>query len=753
MIKLTIDFESRSRCDLRKCGAWRYSEDESTKVMCLVVKVEGVGPKDDGIHVWWPKEIAEPTDHFELGWISQSKMQAYISIADTIEAHGAGFERAIWQNVMVKKYGWAAVPDHRWRCSMAKASFWTLPRSLGAAAKVMNTDTQKDTTGRLIMLKWCKPRNPTKDNKKEWADDPDEFDLLVKYCIDDVKAEHSLSSMLPDLDAYELKVWQLTENMNARGVPIDMDLVHAMKKLLALQDEVLLVELHEITGGAINTVGQVKKGVVWLQEQGFEIENLQKTTVEAALNPDSIQALTMPDHVQRYLEIRQLLASAACKKLDKMIDMVCADGRIRGCTTYCGASRTSRWSGAMLQLQNLMRPVIKDVEACVQFMLKHHDDPDFMNIFEMFWPHIRKAVGSCIRPCIATAPGRVQVCADYSAIEGRILAWLAGETTILDAYVQGLDMYKINAVTMYGVAYDDVTYDQRQAGKVAELAFGYQGATGAFAKFAADYKVDIPENEVLDFVQDWRKSRPQTVSFWWDCQDAAIEAIKNPGKTVYCRMLRFGVRKGWLHIRLPSGRTLKYAAINIETEAMEITPKPAITAVAKESGVSRDEARQMIWEAIEKAEDEEVPIMVGEFVTVIREGRWLIVHAEDKRTEKHRDITIQSDGRVTKLETNITYYGVNSERGNKWMKMTTYGGKLVENVTQAVARDIMAQGFLNAEEDGFKSIMTVHDELDAECDEKAADLNAFIEHLTRLPDWAEGLPMAAAGWIGKRYRK
>lgn len=754
-VKVTIDFETRSRCDLRKAGMWKYSEDKSTEVLCLAVLVEGLDKESDGVYIWWDKDKHGECD--AMPYASQKQIESYLLLADQIEAHNAGFERAIWQNVLRGRNGWINIPVRKWRCSAAKAAFWTLPRDLASAAKIMKADVQKDMEGRMIMLRWCKPRKPTKADPSEWASDPKEFEILMRYCIDDVKAEHSLSAKLPDLDKFELKVWQLTEEMNARGVPIDLGLVRKMQRLLNLQKEKLEARLIEITDGAVKTARQVKVGLRWLADNGLKLDNLRSGTVEEHLDPEGITSMTCEPHVLEYLEIRKALGGAAVKKLVAMEKMACNDGRVRGCTLYCGASRTGRWSGLMLQPQNLMRPKYSqsEIDQFIAFIQDYGDAEDVLEVAELVFGDIQTMVGSCIRACIASQhPDRTLICSDYSAIEGRVLAWLASEMKILQGYIDGLDMYKVAATGIHGVVYDDVTKDQRQDGKVAELALGYQGGYRALMQMAEAYGITLEKKRAKEIVKAWRKQRQLTTALWYETQDAVISAIQNEGEIFHAQRLRFCKKGKWLYMRLPSGRNLKYCNPKIETVMSPLKFEEAIEALVKSGYCKKKDALGVMYEAVSHAMRKEgSPLLVDEGqVTVVYENDWLIVHVEDGETEKHKNVQLnRKDKKVEKPETHITYWGVNSMT-RKWSKMTTYGGKLIENATQAIARDIMANGFINAAE-YFDAIMLVHDEDAAECNKDKADLELFNQLLTELPRWAEGLPLGADGWVGKRYRK
>lgn len=359
---LTIDFETRSKVDIKKAGAWRYAEDESTEVICLSVKIEGLTAR-----LWIPDKFRDYFfDEYEnfgidLKTIVNSAWLANrVSRADTIEAHNAEFERAIWKHKMVPM-GFPEIPIEKWRCSAAKAAACSLPRSLEGACEALNLPVQKDKEGHKLMLKMCKPRRPSKNNPNEWWKDPKEFIRLFKYCIQDVEAEYALSQILPDLSKQEQEVWFLDQKINERGIPIDIESCKAIIKMIEAEEEILLDKMKMITEGEVSSPRQRDATLKWLKKQGYDLPDLTKGTVEKLL--ETVTYLP----VKAVLEIRQQLGKSSVSKFSAMLKMAGEDNRARGTLLYHAAS-TGRWGGRGIQPQNFKRAQIDDIEVLLNFI-------------------------------------------------------------------------------------------------------------------------------------------------------------------------------------------------------------------------------------------------------------------------------------------------------------------------------------------------------------------------------------------------
>jgi len=551
-MKLTIDFETRSTVDLKKAGAFTYAEDDTTDVLCLALKPDNENP------CIWLNPMFNHLTH-KLPTIVNDGVKFLIQKADIIEAHNAQFELAIWQ-VMERKYGMPPLPLDKMRCSAAKAAAMSIPRSLGMACAALGLEQQKDKEGHRVMLQMCKPRKPRKaertsdpdwESKLYWYEDDDRAMTLFNYCIQDVVAEEELSSKLPELPPLEQEIWQLDYQINSRGITVDCDTIRRFMYLIADEEAELLSQLSIITDGTVSSPRQVASSLEWIKDQGVTLPNLQKQTLS-----DALESPNMPYSVRRFIEIRQKLGLSSVAKMAAMLDRAGKDGRIRDLFMYHGAN-TGRWAGRGVQLQNLPRGDIK-VDDVTEIVTATRLLPE---TFTGLYGSPAEAAKSCIRGMIKAADGNVLYCTDYKSIEGRVLAWIANEDTVLDDYRDGKDMYKIAAAPVYGVSYDEVTPDQRQIGKVIELACGYQGYVGAFNSMAGNYGVVVDEEVAGDMIKKWRSSRRNTVSLWYALNDMAIKCIQT-GKVqsyefAYGR-IQFGIRGDFLHMKLPSGRMLAY---------------------------------------------------------------------------------------------------------------------------------------------------------------------------------------------------
>ena len=578
---LTIDFETRSTFDLTSGGAWAYAEDPSTEILCMAFKFN-----EEPTHLFLLGTLAKSLDALQhqeagvVGYISNAERHAINRImaeADTIEAHNVGFEMALWHHVLVGKYGYEPIPIDKWRCSAAKCSQATLPRALDKAGTALGIVNEKDKDGKALMMKMCKPRTPVKaeaealagmgftferndkgtiqrsidalgDERIFWHEEPQQIIDLCKYCIRDVDAEHEISGRLPDLPPAEQEVFMYDLIINERGVPSDVESIPVINNRVADYKGVLEGEFNGLSGG-------LRSG------QRAKVLNLFATkwpgTLEGYTAADVAAALKSPDldpTARRMLEIRKSVSKTSVKKLDAFVRCSNSDGRVRFTITYHKAT-TGRWGGQLVQTQNFPRPskgfdgdvVVPDFHnlSGVEFAEKHGD--------------IMQAASDSLRSMIKASPGKKFLCADYSSIEGRVLAWLAGEEDVLNAYRAGLDMYKMIASKMFHVPYEEVDDTQRQAGKIAELAFGYGGGGKAYVQFAEQYGMDCTMALGESYKNPWRKARSKTVKYWRDCEDGVRRAIQNPGSVFpigpHCRAKVDGE---WLNIRLPSGRLIYF---------------------------------------------------------------------------------------------------------------------------------------------------------------------------------------------------
>lgn len=579
-MKLTIDFETRSCAELKKFGAARYAQDPTTEAICLALKWEKLEPV-----IWFSPNFRFPGSNS----ISDDDVKKMVEEADVIEAHNASFEYFIWKYVM-PRCGFAMFDTKKLRCSAAKAAMYGLPRSLEQACAAIGSEQQKDVAGARLMMSLCKPRKPLKadmlrdpdwQTRTYWRGTPEDFIRLGQYCMQDVRAEESFSLRLPDLPGNEQAVWQLDLAINDRGVRVDAEAARAVLDCVQTHTAKLTKEFSRMTG--LSSPKQRDATLRCLLALGVQMEGLRAKDVEEAL------ATTPDGTARRILEIRQSLSKSSTAKYVTLLGARMNDDRLRGMFMYHGAG-TGRWTGKIVQPQNFPRGTFSDVEWAIQ-LFRNRD----LEMLSMFYGDITPAAATCLRGMLIPAEGKDFICADYSSIEGRVLAWLAGEESALDVYRSGRDPYKVAASAIYHVPYDEVTKTQRQRGKVAELACGYQGSVGAFNAMALNYGLNLPETEVRDIVDKWRSSRPVTVQFWRDLETACRNAVEKSGTVWQCGKLRFKSNGYFLTMALPSGRKLWYAAPHIAMKDMPWGEQKAVVAFMGVDSLSRKWKEQYLY--------------------------------------------------------------------------------------------------------------------------------------------------------------
>lgn len=586
-----------------------------------------------------------------------------LAAADEVVFHNLAFDRTVLRAQGVD------VPLAKAHCTMARALAHSLPGGLGALCDVLGvpTDKAKDKEGRQWIQLFCKPRPKNSELRRATkTTHPEQWRRFIDYAGLDIHAMREVYRRLPrwNYQGAERALWALDQQINDRGFAVDLALSETAISAVEAEKRRLANRVQEMTDGEVEAATQRDKMLAHLLEQyGIKLPDMQKGTLERRVNdPD------LPEPVRELLAIRLEASTTSTAKYRSLINAASSDSRLRGGLQFCGAARTGRWSGRIFQPQNLPRPKhdYEEVEASIAALKAGCAD--------LIYGDVIGRASSCIRSAIVAPEGKKLVAADLSNIEGRMLAWLAYEEWKIDAFADfdqgvGHDLYKIAYARSFNMRPEDVTKDQRQLGKVQELALGYQGAVGAFASMAALYGMSLPEDEVLRLVKAWRKAHPNVVSFWYALEAKAIEATLNPGVTLSCCRLKLRRDGAWLRIVLPSGRALCY-------------PSPKI----------------------------------------------------------------DEDGR-------LTYMGVN-QYTRKWERLNTYGGKLAENATQAASRDVLASAMPKVEAAGYSIVLTVHDEIVTEAPEVEPFGPVHLSNiLAENPRWAAGLPLAAAGFEGPRYRK
>lgn len=612
----------------------------------------------------------------------------HVKAGGKVVAHNAAFEWHIWNNVMRPRWNWPVLKVSQLECTMARAYAMAMPGSLKMLAEALGVSSRKDMGGHALMMKMAKPRKIHDDGRIEWWEDADKLEQLYAYCKRDVEVERECDQLLLPLSEQEQALWQLDLRINARGIRVDNPAIKATQRSVERVMKRMDAAMHTATRGEVKKVSEAKRTLEWCKARGVEIENLKKHEIK-----DWLDDPELPYEVREVLEIRSNSAKISVAKIETMKDMSLADGRIRGQFQYHGAA-TGRWAGRGVQVHNLPRPEgdwedPKFQDDLLTSLTTGVIDHDFIEVW--YGPFMR-VVSSCVRGYLIAEEGKELIGADLKSIEGVTLPWLAGEEWKLEVFRNhfwndGEGVYQLAASKIFGqpVAACGKGSEYYLLGKVGELSCGYQGGKGAFQQMATNYGVKVPD-EVADGVKTgWREAHPITVGYWYDCERAAIAAVKNPGGKYYAgakgRQVCFRVVGEYLWCQLPSGRCLAY-------------PYPLL---------------QM------------VPTFWG----------------EDKLA--------------------VTFMGTDSRVGSKtkgkWTRLSTYGGKLVENITQATARDILAEAMPRVEAAGYPIILHVHDEIVAEVPKGFGSVEEIENIMSIVPKWATDLPIAADGFRGRRYRK
>lgn len=635
--------------------------------------------------------------------------------------HNSHFDRTVLHHTLPR----LAPPVERWRDTMVQALAHSLPGALGALCEVLGVpqDKAKDKEGKSLIQLFCKPR--PKNSKLRRATSkthPEEWQRFVAYAGLDIEAMREVYKRLPkwNYQGAELVLWHLDQQINDRGVCMDVQLAQAAIEAVDLEQKRLAKRTQVMTDGEVQVATQRDAMIKHIVESyGVELPDMQRSTLERRIaDPD------LPSPVKELLAIRLQASTTSTSKYKSLMKGISSDGRLRGTLQFCGASRTGRWAGRLFQPQNLPRPTLEQerIDEGIEALKSGCADLLFDNVMEL--------TSSALRGCIMAPAGKKLVVSDLSNIEGRKLAWLAGDQWKLDAFRdydtlaldesgapiwdaaakdykrRGPDLYKLAYAKAFNITPEEVTKYQRQIGKVMELGLGFGGGVAAFLTFALVYGLDLEElataalpniprdvqREAKSWYDEsvkrkatyglservfiacdslkrlWRRAHPETCDFWYQLERTVRAAIATPKKTLYCGYLKVRRDGAWLRIQLPSGRALCY-------------PSPSI-----EKG-------------------------------------------------------------------NITYMGINSY-SRKWQRLKTYGGKLVENITQAAARDVLAGNMPLIEDAGYSIVLTVHDEVICEAPDTDDYTDAALSSLLSTnPAWAPDIPLNAGGFEAYHYRK
>lgn len=656
--KLHVDLETYSDVDIGKVGLYRYVDSRAFEILLIAYAL------DDG-----PVTVIDLTQEDMPEWLVMALTDfAYLKVA-----HNAAFER-----VCLSKYLGVRLQPDQWECTMVHAMMLGLPASLKDVGKELGLpeDKQKMSEGRALITYFCKPCKPTKANggrtRNMPNDAPEKWDTFIAYNKRDVETEQEIDRQLSrmPIPKSEKELYCLDQDMNDHGLMIDRKMLDIIIEYSDKYTKALKKEAEELTGGInINSIIQLTN---WIQQvEDIELKSLTKEDVADLLKKDDLGSDT-----RRVLEIRQEVGKTSVKKYNKTLEALCSDGRLHGVLQFYGAGRTGRWAGRLLQVQNLPRNVFDDIGLARDLVLSQRWDE-----LTMLYDSINDVFATLIRTMIIPPEHYAFAVADYSAIEARVIAWLAGEKWRQDTFKNGGDIYCASAEQMFHVPVEKHGRNAhlRKKGKVAELALGYQGGVNAMKRMGGE-AMGMTEEEMLDIVQKWRKKSPHIVALWNRIQIAVIKTIES-GKDSYLSIkekeirfhMNFIENMEFLQIYLPSGRYICYAEPKLE------------------------------------------------------------------ETERGYQITYMGQNQTT----------------HKWEQLKTYGGKLTENIVQAIARDCLALTLMRISKTGYWTVMHVHDEVIVEVPKEMA--NKCLEQIEGIMaepiPLAPGLILTADGFTSNYYRK
>lgn len=652
---LSIDLETYSPLNLSKTGVYPYAAHPDFQILLFGYAIDEQ-----------PVQVVDLASGEKL---PDEVVAALVDPGVVKWAFNASFERICLSSWLHRYHpemlsGSECLDPGQWRCSMVWAAYLGMPMSLDQVAKVLNLPVKKDTAGKKLIRQFCTPATPNLINKGARrnlpSSDPEGWKAFKEYNRRDVEVEQAIHTRLAKFPVpdEEWEAYALDQRINDAGIKLDATFVDAAVTLDEKHRHTTLDRAQELTGlENPNSPIQLKD---WLANNGCPLDSLTKAEVATALEDAS-------GVVKEILQLRGDLAKSSVKKYQAMLNVSGADGRARGLLQFYGAGRTGRFAGRLVQVQNLPRNYLPDLDQA-RILVKDKN----LEAVELLYDSVPDTLSQLIRTAFIPASGNRFIVADYSAIEARVIAWLAGEKSTLEAFRDGKDLYCETASRMFKVPVEKhgVNGELRQKGKIAVLACGYGGSVGALKAMGA-LRMGLAEDELKPIVDAWRAANPHIVWLWQEVEDSALTAITTK-QTVQLRNLTFSVESGILFITLPSGRRLAYV-------------KPGL-------------------------------------------------------------------GQNRFGGTSITYWGVTT--GRRWGRLETYGGKLVENIVQAVARDLLVHGMHNVANAGHQIVMHVHDEIVVdEPVESGASVEQICRLMSSLPDWAGGLPLDADGYECNYYQK
>lgn len=653
MRTLSIDIETYSSVDIKKSGMYKYVQSPDFEILLFAYAY------DDS-----PVQIVD---------LKAGEKIPYFTIMDLHrpEVKKTAFNAA-FEYYCLSRYFETRL--EQWYCTMVHAWYCGYTGGLGAVGQAMefSEDKRKMSEGKALIKYFCSPCARTKRNGGRTRNlpehAPEKWKLFKDYCMQDVVTEREIKRNLDPylVPEFEHQLWVLDQTINMGGVSIDTQMVDGALAISEQITDELTGKAKDLTGlDNPNSVAQLKQ---WISDNAdIEVDSLNKQTVA-----DLLADQNGTDDLKAMLKIRQELAKTSVKKYEAMNSAVCDDNRIRGLLQFYGASRTGRWAGRLVQVQNLPRNYIESLDTARELVQKKK-----MEALRIIYGNVPDTLSQLIRTVFIPGEGKQFAVADFSAIEARVLSWLANETWRLEVFRTHGKIYEASASAMFGVPLERIKkgnpeYDLRAKGKVAELALGYQGSVGALVQMGA-LRNGLKEGDLPDIVKRWRAANKRIVDFWYKTERCAVECIKNGTSTALpCRVL-FSRDSSRLMVTLPSGRSLFYV-------------QPQL-----------------------------IP--------------------DDRNYDR-------------------IYYMGQSQKSHKWELLQTYGGKLTENIVQAVARDCLANAMINLSSAGYVINFHIHDEVILEIPKDSSQsLEEAIHLMCMAPAWAEGLPLNADGFVGDYYKK
>lgn len=658
MNHLSIDIETKSSEDIKSVGAYKYARAEDFKILLFAYKVDDTDTK-----------IIDFTTNEK---IPEDIINALSDKSVIKHAYNAAFEWYCLNRAGIE------TPIDQWRCTMIHAMYCGYPAGLGATGEAIGIpeDKQKLKEGKALINYFCKPCKPTKVNGgRTWnrpEHDPIKWANFKRYCIQDVEAEYIIGEALKPypVPLSEEIQWQYDTLMNARGARVDIKLIEGSNYVDENIKAQLTKKAKELTG--LSNPNSTAQLLAWLRSNGIDVDNTTKATVQDLLDDD------LPSNIRQVLELRQQLGKSSVAKYKKMVETLCDDDRIRGLSQFYGASATGRWAGRLVQIQNLPRNSMKTLDVARKAVISKNID-----FLKMVYTNIPDTLSQLVRTAFIPSDGNKLVVADFSAIEARVIAWLAGETWVNEVFATHGKIYEATASNMFHVPFEKIKkgnpeYGLRQKGKVATLALGYQGGVGALIAMNA-VKMGIPGEELLDIVNRWRRANPNIVGLWGAVDKALINAISTAEPQVIHKGVRF-----------------EFIGDNTYNQ------------------------------------------------------RFLTVELPSKRKLYYADPRIVEGG--SRFGNDAVFYKSLNQTTKKYELTATYGGKMTENIVQAIARDCLAETLTRLNKEKLNYIFHVHDEVIIDAS-KDLTVDYVCDLMSEPIPWAKGLVLKAAGFESEYYMK